>query len=142
MTPARRFFALLVGGLGLIIGASLHARAQAAAIQPVAAQPDAGQGQDQAPNRREFMLTARDYRFSPDRIEVGQDDLVKLTVQSTDVAYSLTIDAYRVSRRVPAGGSTTLEFRADQAGTFDFYSNMTNDPRHGQMKGQLVVRPR
>jgi len=92
--------------------------------------------------QREFTLTARDYRFSPDRIEVGQDDLVKLTVQSADVAYSLTIDAYRLSRRIPAGGSTTLEFRADQAGTFDFYSNMTNDPRHGQMKGQLVVRPR
>jgi cytochrome c oxidase subunit 2 len=140
MTPTRRTFALLVGGLGLIIGASLHARAQAASIQPVSAHP--GADQDQAPNRREFTLTARDYRFSPDRIEVGQDDLVKLTVQSADVAYSLTIDAYRVSRRIPAGGSTTLEFRADQAGTFDFYSNMTNDPRHGQMKGQLVVRPR
>ena len=140
MTPTRRTFALLVGGLGLIIGASLHARAQAASIQPVSARPSADQ--DQAPNRREFTLTARDYRFSPDRIEVGQDDLVKLTVQSADVAYSLTIDAYRVSRRIPAGGSTTLEFRADQAGTFDFYSNMTNDPRHGQMKGQLVVRPR
>lgn len=130
---------LLLGGAGLILGASLHARAQSASVRPITARPDA---QDQAPNRREFNLTARDYRFSPDRIEVGQDDLVKLTVQSTDVAYSLNIDAYRVSRRIPAGGSTTLEFRADQAGTFDFYSNMTNDPRHGQMKGQLVVRPR
>src|SRR6185503_9809472 len=137
MTPTRRTFALLVGGLGLIIGASLHARAQAASIQPVSARP--GADQDQAPNRREFTLTARDYHYSPDRIEVGQDDLVKLTVQSADVAYSLTIKEYRVSRRVPAGGSTTIEFRADQAGTFAFYSDMTSDPRHAQMRGQLVV---
>ena len=96
--------------------------------------------QEQAPNRREITLTARNYRFSPARIEVGQDDLVKLTVQSEDNAYSLTIDEYRVSRRVPAGGSTTLEFRADRAGTFAFYSNLTNDARHAQMRGELIVR--
>jgi heme/copper-type cytochrome/quinol oxidase subunit 2 len=98
--------------------------------------------QDQPPNRREITLTARNYRFTPNRIEVAQDDLVKLTVQSEDVAYSVTIDEYRVSRRVPAGGSTTLEFRADRPGTFAFYSNMTNDSRHSQMKGELVVRSR
>src|SRR5262245_4839112 len=133
MTPTRRMFGLLVGGLGLILGASLHARAQSAPVRPVAEQ-------DQAPNRREFTVTARDFHFSPDRIEVGQDDLVKLTVQSADVAYSLTIREYRVSRRIPAGGSTTIEFRADQPGTFAFYSDMTSDPRHAQMRGQLVVR--
>jgi heme/copper-type cytochrome/quinol oxidase subunit 2 len=98
--------------------------------------------QEQAPNKREITVTARDYQFSPKRIEVAQDDLVKLTVQSEDVAYSLTIDEYRVSRRVPAHGSTTLEFRADRAGTFAFYSNLTNDARHAQMKGELVVRGR
>ncbi len=100
------------------------------------------QGQEQAPNKREITLTARNYRFAPNRIEVAQDDLVKLTVHSEDVAYSLTIDEYRVSRRVPAGGSTTLQFRADRAGTFTFYSNLTNDARHGQMKGELIVRGR
>jgi heme/copper-type cytochrome/quinol oxidase subunit 2 len=136
----RRTLALLVGGFALILGASLHARAQNG---PVRARPvGLADEQDQAPNRREFTVTARDYHFSPDRIEVGQDDLVKLVVQSADVAYSVTIDEYRVSRRVPAGGSTTLEFRADRPGTFAFYSNMTNDARHAQMKGQLVVRPR
>ena len=140
MTPTWRTLALLVGGLGLITSASLRARAQDGPVRPVSFQPVAAQ--DQAPNRREFTVTARDYHFSPDRIEVGQDDLVKLTVQSQDVAYSLAIKEYRVSRRIPAGGTTTVEFRADQPGTFSFYSDMTNDARHGQMKGQLVVRPR
>jgi heme/copper-type cytochrome/quinol oxidase subunit 2 len=98
--------------------------------------------QEQAPNRREITVTARNYRFAPSRIEVAQDDLVKITVHSEDVAYSLTIDEYRVSRRVPAGGSTTLEFRADRAGTFAFYSNLTNDARHAEMRGELIVRGR
>src|SRR5678815_2079901 len=74
--------------------------------------------QDQAPNRREFTIAAKDFHFSPDRIEVTQDDLVKLTVRSEDVAHSFTIDEYRIVRRVAAGGTTTFEFRADRAGTF------------------------
>jgi heme/copper-type cytochrome/quinol oxidase subunit 2 len=94
---------LLVGVVGLLSPFTLQTSAQ-----------------DQAPNKRDITLTARNYKFSPSRIEVAQDDLVKLTVQSEDNAYSFTIDEYRVSRRVPAGGSTTLEFRADRAGTFPF----------------------
>jgi heme/copper-type cytochrome/quinol oxidase subunit 2 len=101
--------------------------------------PEPVEGQEQAPNRREFTLTARDYRFTPDRLEVMQNDLVKVTVQSADHAYSLTIDEYRLSRRIPAGGTTTLEFRADQTGTFPYYSNLSDD-RHKQMRGQLIVR--
>ena len=122
----RRTISFLLIGAGVCLVAS-----------PVVARLAA---QDQAPNRREFSLTARDYRFSPDRLEVMQDDLVKISVQSADHAYSLTIDDYRISRRVPAGGSTSFEFRADQTGTFDYYSNLSNDSRHKQMRGQLVVR--
>ena len=97
--------------------------------------------QDQAPpNRREFTVTAKDFHFTPNRLEVTQDDLVKVTVRSQDVAYSLTIDEYRLSKRVPAGGETIIEFRADRAGNFPFYSNLTSDARHNQTRGELVVR--
>lgn len=98
--------------------------------------------QEPPPNRREFTISGRDYKFTPGRLEVTQDDLVKLTVRSEDVAYGFTIDHYRVSKRIPAGGSVTLEFRADTAGTYTYYSNMTSDPRHGTMKGDLVVKPK
>ena len=132
MTPTRRTIALLLVGAGMDLAAGPQ-------VRRVFAYPA---NQDQAPNRREFTVTARNYRFSPNRIEVTQDDLIKLTVQSEDVAYSLTIDEYRLSRRVPAGGSTTLEFRADRAGTFPFYSNLSNDSRHAQTRGELIVRAR
>jgi cytochrome c oxidase subunit 2 len=99
-------------------------------------------GQERAPNRPEILLTARNYRYSPDRIEVSQDDLVRLTIRSEDLAYSFAVDEYRIARRVPAGGTTTFEFLADRAGTFRFYSNLTNDSAHAEMQGQLVVRAR
>jgi heme/copper-type cytochrome/quinol oxidase subunit 2 len=98
--------------------------------------------QDRAPNRHEVSLVARDFRWTPDRIALGQDDLVRLTIRSEDIAYSFAIDEYRIVRRVPAGGATTFEFRADRPGTFRFYSNLTSDSAHAEMQGQLVVTPR
>jgi nitrous-oxide reductase len=98
-------------------------------------------GQERAPNRPEFALTARNYRFSPDRIEVTQDDLVRVTAHSEDIAYSFAVDEYRIVRRIPPGGTTTFEFRADRPGTFRFYSNLTNSSAHAEMQGQLMVRP-
>ena len=127
MTLTRRTLGWILLGTGACLLASSSSRLLA---------------QDQAPNRREFSMTARDYRFTPDRLEVTKDDLVKLTIESADNAYSFTIDAYRLSRRIPAGGKTIIEFRADQEGSFKFYSDMTSDARHKTMTGELVVRRR
>ena len=132
----RRLVGLLVAGAAWLVVLALRGRSSAA--EP----PEQGSGQPQAPHRREFTLTARNYRYEPGRIEVAQGDLVKLTVKSEDVDYSLTIDAYRVSRRVPAEGMTTIEFLADRPGTFPYYSNLTSDERHAETKGELVVRAR
>jgi heme/copper-type cytochrome/quinol oxidase subunit 2 len=101
--------------------------------------PARSRAQEQAPNRRDFTITAGNYEFSPRRIEVTQDDLVKITLRSTDDAHSFVIDGYRIMKRVPAGGATTFEFRADKPGTFAFYCGMTNAEGHSRMKGELVV---
>jgi heme/copper-type cytochrome/quinol oxidase subunit 2 len=95
-----------------------------------------------SPNRREFTIVAKDFHYSPTRIEVTQDDLVKLTLRSEDIAHTFTIDEYRIIKRVPAGGSTTFEFRADRAGTFPFYCNLTSEAGHQMMRGELFVRGR
>ena len=96
----------------------------------------------EAPNRRDFTIVAKDFHYSPTRIEVTQDDLVKLTIRSEDIAHSFTIDEYRISKRVPAGASTTFEFQADRPGTFAFYCALTGEPGHKMMRGELVVRGR
>lgn len=98
--------------------------------------------QDQPPSRHELTLVGKDFRWAPDRIELRQDDLVRLTVRSEDMDYSFAIDEYRIVRRVPAGGATTFEFRADRVGTFRFYSNLTNDRGHAAMEGRMVVTAR
>lgn len=135
MTLTRRHAWLLLLGAGVLLAARPFTGT--AAHRSARSEP-----QDQAPNRPELTLVGKDFRYSPDRIEVTQDDLVRVTIRSEDVAYSFVVDEYRIVRRVPPGGSTTFEFRADRVGTFRFYSNLTSEPGHAQMQGQLVVRPR
>ena len=89
---------------------------------------------------REITIVGDQFAFSPARIEVQKDDLVKVSFTSRDIAHSFTIDQYRIAKRAGAGQTVTFEFRADQPGPFVFYCNLTQDDRCRQMKGQLVVR--
>ena len=98
--------------------------------------------QDQAPNVRPWMVTASRYQFDPPRIEVFQDDLVKIDLRTDDISHSLTIDAYRIAKRVSPGQSVTFEFRADQPGIFPYYCNLQLEDGCRQMRGELLVKPR
>ena len=98
--------------------------------------------QDQAPNVRPWMVTASRYQFDPPRIEVFQDDLVKIDLRTDDIAHSMTIDAYRIAKRVSPGQSVTFEFRADQPGVFPYYCNLQIEDGCRQMRGELLVKPR
>jgi cytochrome c oxidase subunit II len=93
-----------------------------------------------AQQAREVSITGNDFSFSPNRIEVQRNDLVKVTFAATDIAHSFTIDSYRIAKRAGAGQSVTFEFRADQAGEHVFICNLTHDDRCRNMKGVLVVR--
>jgi plastocyanin len=103
--------------------------------------PAAG-AQEQRPTERPTRMTASKYRFDPPRIEVTQDDLVRIELKTADIAHSFTIDDYRIAKRVNPGRPIAFEFRADKAGTFPFYCNLQIDDGCRQMRGELVVQPR
>jgi heme/copper-type cytochrome/quinol oxidase subunit 2 len=99
-------------------------------------------GQEQAPNRRDFTIVAKNHVFTPNRIEVAQDDLVKITMTSEDRPASFAIDAYRIAKRAAGGETITFQFRADQPGIFSFFCNLTSDEGCKNMRGTLVVNKR
>ena len=101
-----------------------------------------GSAQEPAQNRREFTIVAKDHIFTPNKLDVSQDDLVKIILRSEERPTSFAIDAYRIIKRAAGGTSITFEFRADQPGTFTFYCNLTTDPGCEDMKGTLTVRAR
>ena len=98
--------------------------------------------QAQGPSARPFAITARRYRFEPARIEVVQDDVVRIELRADDIAHSWTVDDYRIAKRVNPGQPVTFEFRADKAGAFPFYCNLQTEDGCRQMHGELVVKPR
>jgi heme/copper-type cytochrome/quinol oxidase subunit 2 len=111
-------------GAALILGLALIAQAPGAAGQ------------------REFSVSGDRYAFSPARLVVDQDDLVKVAFTAVDIPHSFTMDEYRISKRAGSGQTVVFEFRADRPGTFRFYCNLANDERCRDMRGELVVQSR
>jgi cytochrome c oxidase subunit II len=122
MTRIRQSCAVAVGclALGLTVWTSTSAR--------------------ERPQVREITVDGNDFSFSPPRIEVQKDDLVKVIFTAKDVAHSFTIDRYRIAKRAGPGQTVVVEFRADQNGSFTFYCNLSQDERCKNMRGELVVR--
>lgn len=90
--------------------------------------------------RHVLTMTARRYTFDPEVLDVRRNDVVQLTITSEDIAHSFTVDAYRIQKRIPPGGSVTFEFRADEAGRFAYYCSMRADSGCAEMRGELIVR--
>jgi heme/copper-type cytochrome/quinol oxidase subunit 2 len=91
---------------------------------------------------RTFTIAAHKYAFTPARIDVQQDDLVRVTFSTDDIAHSFTVDKYRIAKRVEPGKPIVFEFRADQPGKFPIYCNLTADDGCRKMIGELVVTRR
>ncbi len=92
--------------------------------------------------QREFTVSAHKYSFTPQQLDVRQDDLVKITLRTEDIAHSFTIDGYRIAKRVSPGQTVVFEFRADQPGRYPYYCNLTIDDGCKGMRGELIVRPK
>ncbi len=121
--------------LGLaLLGLLVYTGATCDLRSPLAAQSPAPE--------RSFKVSAKRYSFSPRRIEVTEGSLVRIELRTEDIAHSFTVDEYRISKRVEAGMTAVLEFRAERAGTFPIYCNLQIDDGCRRMRGELVVRPR
>ena len=87
-----------------------------------------------------ITVTAKNFSFTPSRIDVDKGDLVRITLVATDMPHSLSIDEYRIAKKASPGTDAVIEFYAQTSGTFTFYCSLTDDPRCRGMKGQLLVR--
>jgi heme/copper-type cytochrome/quinol oxidase subunit 2 len=99
-------------------------------------------GQAQEGGERKFTVSAHKYSFTPARLEVEQDDLVRVAFSTSDIPHSFTIDKYRIAKRVEPGKPIVFEFRADQVGRFPIYCNLTADDGCKKMVAELVVQGR
>jgi cytochrome c oxidase subunit 2 len=109
----------------------------------LAALLDAARAPGEQPTSRSFEITASRFQFEPDRLEVSEGDAVHLTLHSADTTHGFGIKEIKVEAVIPKGGQpVTVEFVADQAGTFEFFCTEYCGAGHRDMRGTLVVVPR
>lgn len=89
----------------------------------------------------ECTVIANNFAYSPSRIDVRQNEIVRIAFRAIDIPHTFTIDAYRIAKRARDGQTVVFEFRADRAGTFPIYCGLTADERFKHMRASLVVAP-
>lgn len=81
--------------------------------------------------------------FQPAEIRVREGEKVRLRVIGDDVVHGLAIPDLGVSvPEIKPGEEKIVEFTAEKAGTYPFFCTVLCSPRHGYMKGAIIVEPR
>jgi plastocyanin len=88
---------------------------------------------------KEFTLTASNFKYDVTEIHVKKGDTVRLTLKIAEGHHDWNVDEFHAKTNVlQAGQEQTIEFVADQAGTFEYYCSVGNHRAMG-MVGKLVV---
>lgn len=86
-----------------------------------------------------FVVTGKPFEFDPKEIRVKQGDTVKIEFRNTEGFHDLTIDEFNVKTdQIQAGQSDSIEFVAQEKGTFEFFCGVGNHRAMG-MVGKLIV---
>lgn len=88
---------------------------------------------------KEFDITGKNYVFSLKEIRVKKGDFVHIKFISVDSMHDWRLDEFNAATAVvTADKSSTVEFVANKAGTFEFYCSVGNHRQMG-MVGKLIV---
>ena len=87
----------------------------------------------------EIRVTARKYEFSPNEIKVKRGDHIRLVITALDRTHGFKLEAFHVDQKLSKGEPVTVEFTADQTGTFPFECSHFCGLGHQKMKGHLTV---
>src|SRR5258706_13960683 len=98
-----------------------------------------GIAQDASPAADGVKITAAKYDFDPNVVRVKKGEHVKLVITALDRDHGFKLEAFHIDQRLPKGVAVTVEFVADQAGTFPFQCSVFCGMGHKKMKGQLIV---
>lgn len=91
------------------------------------------------PTTLTFDVNGGNFYFTPTMIKVKKGDTVKIVFKNDGGMHNWVLDEFNVTMEPNKTGETaTVEFVADQVGTFEFYCSVGQHRQMG-MKGTLVV---
>jgi cytochrome c oxidase subunit 2 len=104
--------------------------------RPTIADPE----EDNTTPTKKVLITARQFAYEPDLIEVKKGDKVAITITSLDVGHGFALPDFGINTRVPAEESVTVIFVADKKGEFQYFNSVYSGSGWKNMTGKLVVK--
>lgn len=96
--------------------------------------------QNQNTEVKEFTVTGENFKFSPTEITVNRGERVRLTFRSVGGTHDWRLDEFNAATNVlPANQEQTIEFTADQSGTFEYYCSVGNHRAMGMVGNFTVI---
>lgn len=89
---------------------------------------------------KEFVITGKNWDWSPSTITVKKGDKVRLKITSTDIEHGFAIKDFNINVKLAPGQTQVVEFVADKVGTFGFRCNVPCGEGHREMTGTLIVQ--
>ena len=89
---------------------------------------------------KEIEVTAKQWEFIPNPIEVNKGDKVRLKIRSLDVTHGFALPDFGISQRLEPGKTEIVEFTADKTGSFTFFCNVPCGSGHSSMRGTLIIK--
>ena len=101
---------------------------------------DVSGGVNIAPSVKEFTVTASNFAFAPKTLSVNKGDTVRITFKNSGGNHDWVIDEFNARTKVlSAGQSETIEFVANESGSFEYYCSVGTHRQMG-MVGTLLVQ--
>ncbi len=95
--------------------------------------------QNPAGPRKEFIITAKQWSFSPSVIKVKKGDMVVLKLKSADVTHGFSLPDFGINSAIKPGETKVVEFTVDKTGTFKFICDIPCGVGHMGMTGTIIV---
>jgi nitrous-oxide reductase len=96
-------------------------------------------------NNVEIWMSVVRSHFSPERITIKKGDKVTWHFTSLerqrDATHGFTLSGYNINLSIEPGMTETIEFVADQAGTYTYYCTEFCSALHLEMVGYLLIEP-
>ncbi len=89
---------------------------------------------------KEFHIVADKSIYRPKILEVNEGDFVRLIIYASNTNHGFVLPAYGINEFLEEDNYKTIEFIADQPGTFTFFSNVYSGPGTKDMTGTLIVK--
>jgi plastocyanin len=109
-------------------------------VEEMVIEKDDGSMKEEKAEVKEFTVVGTNFKFDASEIMVNKGDTVRIIFVNGDGFHDWVIDEFNArTKQIRTDETETIEFVADQTGTFEYYCSVGKHREFG-MFGKLIVK--